>query len=81
MLDGLPNAQRASAKIGTTGRGIGPCYDDKVARLGVRVGDLFDRDAPAPQAARRRSRSKTRSCSSTASARSTSTQVPDEYLA
>jgi adenylosuccinate synthase len=30
------------AKIGTTGRGIGPAYGDKVARLGVRVQDLLD---------------------------------------
>ncbi len=29
-------------KIGTTGRGIGPAYEDKVARRGVRIGDLFD---------------------------------------
>ncbi|MFN7950906.1 MAG: adenylosuccinate synthase [bacterium] len=32
-------------KIGTTGRGIGPCYEDKVARRGVRIGDLVDTDA------------------------------------
>ena len=31
-----------NAKIGTTGRGIGPAYSDKMARLGVRVQDLFD---------------------------------------
>lgn len=30
--------------IGTTGRGIGPAYEDKVARRGLRVGDLFDKD-------------------------------------
>jgi len=30
--------------IGSTGRGIGPCYDDKVARRGVLIEDLFDRD-------------------------------------
>ncbi|MFV0438974.1 MAG: adenylosuccinate synthase [Desulfopila sp.] len=29
-------------KIGTTGRGIGPCYMDKVGRVGIKVGDLFD---------------------------------------
>lgn len=29
-------------KIGTTGRGIGPCYTDKIARLGIRVVDLFN---------------------------------------
>lgn len=32
---------RGKGKIGTTGRGIGPAYEDKVARRGVRVGDLF----------------------------------------
>ena len=31
--------------IGTTGRGIGPAYEDKVARRGLRVGDLFNREA------------------------------------
>lgn len=31
-------------KIGTTGRGIGPAYEDKVARRGIRIGELFDRD-------------------------------------
>ncbi len=30
------------AKIGTTGRGIGPCYEDKSSRIGVRAGDLAD---------------------------------------
>ncbi|MBF0528188.1 MAG: adenylosuccinate synthase [Deltaproteobacteria bacterium] len=33
---------RGSRKIGTTGRGIGPCYEDKAARTGVRAIDLFD---------------------------------------
>ena len=33
---------RGNQKIGTTGRGIGPAYEDKVARRGVRVADLFD---------------------------------------
>lgn len=32
-------------KIGTTGRGIGPCYEDKKARVGVRAGDLTDPEA------------------------------------
>jgi len=35
---------RGSKKIGTTGRGIGPAYVDKVGRLGIRVGDLLDFD-------------------------------------
>jgi adenylosuccinate synthase len=32
------------AKIGTTGRGIGPCYEDKVSRMGIRMSDLLRRD-------------------------------------
>lgn len=34
-----------SDKIGTTGRGIGPCYADKCTRTGIRVGDIFDEEA------------------------------------
>lgn len=34
----------ADGKIGTTGRGIGPCYEDKMARIGVRAGDLKDKE-------------------------------------
>lgn len=34
----------ANGKIGTTGRGIGPCYEDKMARIGVRAGDLKDKE-------------------------------------
>lgn len=33
--------------IGSTGKGIGPCYADKIARRGIRVGDLFDQDTLA----------------------------------
>jgi adenylosuccinate synthase len=40
-LDREREAARGSQKIGTTGRGIGPAYEDKVARRGVRLGDLF----------------------------------------
>lgn len=39
-LDKAREAKRAGHKIGTTGRGIGPCYEDKVARVGLRAGDL-----------------------------------------
>jgi len=35
---------RGNQKIGTTGRGIGPAYEDKVARRGLRLGDLLDAD-------------------------------------
>ena len=37
--------RRVVKAIGTTGRGIGPAYEDKVARRGLRVGDLFDKKA------------------------------------
>ncbi|KMT64342.1 adenylosuccinate synthase [Catenovulum maritimum] len=40
-LDQAREAARGNNKIGTTGRGIGPAYEDKVARRGLRVGDLF----------------------------------------
>jgi len=43
VLDCLKEEQaEGDAKIGTTKRGIGPCYADKVARLGIRVADLID---------------------------------------
>jgi adenylosuccinate synthase len=42
ILDGAEERMRKGAKVGTTGRGIGPSYADKVARLGVRMGDLID---------------------------------------
>ncbi len=41
-LDKVTERFLGKAKIGTTGRGIGPTYSDKVARLGIRVQDLFD---------------------------------------
>jgi adenylosuccinate synthase len=41
-LDAASEKARGEAKIGTTGRGIGPAYEDKVARVGVRVADLQD---------------------------------------
>ena len=39
-LDQAREVARGNAKIGTTGRGIGPAYEDKVARRGLRLGDL-----------------------------------------
>ena len=42
-LDRAREAQNSVAKIGTTGRGIGPAYEDKVGRRSVRVADLADR--------------------------------------
>ena len=41
-LDRAREAQNSVARIGTTGRGIGPCYEDKVGRRVVRVADLAD---------------------------------------
>jgi len=41
-LDQAREVARGNKAIGTTGRGIGPCYEDKVARRGLRVGDLLD---------------------------------------
>ena len=40
-------AARGSSAIGTTGRGIGPAYEDKVARRGLRLGDLYRRETLA----------------------------------
>lgn len=41
-LDRAREAAKGEAKIGTTGRGIGPAYEDKVARRAIRFGDLFN---------------------------------------
>jgi adenylosuccinate synthase len=41
-LDLLAEARRGERKIGTTSRGIGPAYEDKIARRGIRIGDLAD---------------------------------------
>lgn len=41
-IDKASERKRGANAIGTTGRGIGPCYEDKVARRGLRVGDLYD---------------------------------------
>lgn len=42
MFDKQSEIKKGSKKIGTTGRGIGPSYADKAARVGLRVGDLYD---------------------------------------
>ena len=41
-LDQAREKARGNDAIGTTGRGIGPCYEDKVSRRGIRVGDLLN---------------------------------------
>src|ERR1700735_2842721 len=43
-LDQASEAMRGSGKIGTTGRGIGPAYEDKAGRRAIRVCDLADED-------------------------------------
>ena len=45
MVDKAREKLRGEGAIGTTGRGIGPAYEDKVARRGLRMADLMDRDA------------------------------------
>ncbi len=41
LLDGAEEAFKGGRAVGTTGRGIGPCYQDKASRTGVRAGDLL----------------------------------------
>lgn len=41
-LDGLQEEQKGGKKIGTTKRGIGPSYTDKIMRMGIRIGELLD---------------------------------------
>ncbi|NPA49086.1 MAG: adenylosuccinate synthase [Thermodesulfobacteria bacterium] len=43
-IDHGREAKKGKTKIGTTGRGIGPCYEDKIARRGIKVGDLLDEE-------------------------------------
>jgi adenylosuccinate synthase len=43
-IDVAREEKRGAGKIGTTGRGIGPCYEDKVARRGIRIADLIAPD-------------------------------------
>ncbi len=42
LIDLLDEKLRGAAAVGTTGRGVGPCFADKVGRLGIRMGDLCD---------------------------------------
>jgi adenylosuccinate synthase len=44
LLDGLEEERKGANKIGTTRKGIGPCYMDKAARTGIRIADLMDAD-------------------------------------
>src|SRR5215831_14547148 len=49
-LDVLAEARRGERRIGTTSRGIGPAYEDKIGRRGIRVGDLADASPDGPLA-------------------------------
>ena len=43
-LDGAEEVYRGSKPVGTTKKGIGPAYQDKIARIGLRAGDLLEKD-------------------------------------
>jgi adenylosuccinate synthase len=45
MMEGMSEGRPGRVSIGTTSRGIGPCYEDKAGRRGIRVADLLDREA------------------------------------
>ena len=49
LQDRLEEKARGAAALGTTGRGVGPAYVDKAARMGLRVGDLLDWEALVPR--------------------------------
>ncbi|MCQ2067676.1 MAG: adenylosuccinate synthase [Bacteroidaceae bacterium] len=59
LLDSALEASKGSSKVGTTGRGIGPTYTDKVARTGVRAGDLLRPDFEERYAAARAAHERT----------------------
>ncbi len=44
MMEKMSEARPGRVSIGTTSRGIGPCYEDKIARRGIRIAGLLDRD-------------------------------------
>jgi adenylosuccinate synthase len=54
ILDAAYEAQKGKNKVGTTGKGIGPTYTDKVSRTGLRVGDILDNFAAKYDAAKAR---------------------------
>jgi adenylosuccinate synthase len=45
LVEKMSEARENRIPIGTTARGIGPCYEDKIGRRGIRVADLFDSDS------------------------------------
>lgn len=44
MMEKMSEGRVGRVSIGTTSRGIGPCYEDKIARRGIRIADLLDRE-------------------------------------
>jgi adenylosuccinate synthase len=48
LMEKLGEARPGRVSIGTTSRGIGPCYEDKIARRGIRMADLIDREVFEP---------------------------------
>jgi len=49
LLDHLEEKARGATALGTTGRGVGPAYMDKTGRMGIRVGELLERDSLGPR--------------------------------
>ena len=45
MMEKISEGRGTRASLGTTSRGIGPCYEDKIARRGIRIADLLDRES------------------------------------
>ena len=54
ILDRAIEASKGKSKVGTTGKGIGPAYTDKVSRTGLRVGDVFNCFTEKYEAAKKR---------------------------
>ncbi len=54
VLDRAYEAAKGKSKVGTTGKGIGPTYSDKAARIGLRVGDILNDFAPKYEALKAR---------------------------
>lgn len=54
LLDAANEAAKGDAKVGTTGKGIGPTYTDKVSRYGLRIGDIEEEFERKYEAAKRR---------------------------
>src|SRR3974390_599468 len=44
MMEKMSEGRPGRVSIGTTSRGIGPCYEDKIARRGIRIAELLDRE-------------------------------------